>query len=311
MPNHKETTESSSNINAQLLSSMNDIERKLRELEIKSNVEPLAAKLEHVSSRLDKLEENNSVRSRQTFSKPPEVTNTAQVTPSRRSDNSRVNYTQGFSDIPPRFNEYNSQTRPLGNFPISSEAESHSSEVQSDFRQIRDRLNKVEIPQSHKLNADRTGVKREDQVKFNVLASCSKYSETLLKVVAAASQEGADSEQILNSVYTVALAQQKYIQDEYASLLVSSSFDAPTARFFKQLQKNTSTFTPEALSHLHAAATIAAAHQPQSQPDQYSRGRGNSRYNSKRGRYRGQVQGDVYQRMTGSSQFPDSRPQHD
>ena len=73
---------------------MNDIERKLRELEIKSNVEPLAAKLEHVSSRLDKLEENNSVRSRQTFQKPPEVTNTAQVSPNRQSDSSRVNNTR-------------------------------------------------------------------------------------------------------------------------------------------------------------------------------------------------------------------------
>ena len=74
-----------------------------------------------------------------------------------------------------------------------SEAESYSSEVQSDFRQIRNILNKVKIPKSHKLDADPTDVK-QDQVKFNVLASCSTYSETLLKLVAAASQEGANSE---------------------------------------------------------------------------------------------------------------------
>ena len=98
-------------------------------------------------------------------------------------------------------------------------------------------------------------------MKFNQLLKIFSI-QTLLKSVAAASQEGADSEQILNSVYTVTLAQQKYIQDEYASLLVSSSFDAPTARFFKQLQKNTSTFTPEALSHLPAAATISPNRNP-------------------------------------------------
>ena len=120
MQNHKETTESSSNGNARILSSMNDIERKLRELEIKSNVGLLAEKLEHVSYRLDKLEENNSARSRQSFQKPPEVTNKAQVTPSGRSDSSRVNYREDFSDIPPSFNDYNSQTRPRGNFPLSS-----------------------------------------------------------------------------------------------------------------------------------------------------------------------------------------------
>ena len=112
MQNHKETTESSSNGNARILSSMNDIERKLRELEIKSNVGPLAEKLEHMSSRLDQLEENKSARSRQTFQKPLEITNTAQVKPTRRSDSSGVNDTQSFSDIPPRFNDYNSQIRP-------------------------------------------------------------------------------------------------------------------------------------------------------------------------------------------------------
>ena len=120
--------------------------------------------------------------------KSHEVTNTAQVTPNRLpvSDDSRFNYTKEFSDIPPRFKRL-SHTRPCVNFALRSEAEIPSSEIQADVKQIRDILNKVEISQNHKLNADRTGVKRVDQVKFNVLASCSKYSETLLTLVAATS----------------------------------------------------------------------------------------------------------------------------
>lgn len=226
------------------------------------------------------------------------------MTPTRRGD---CNFSR-VKDTP-----LHSHTRHTGNFPRSSEADSPSSDVQSDFRQIRERFSRVDIPQSHKLNADRTGVKRDDQVKFNVLASCAKYSETVLKIVATASQERLDHELVLSSIYTVALAQQKYIQDEYASLLVSSSFDAPTARFFKQLQRNTTTFTPEALGHLQAAATIAAAHQPHSHSDNNPPRQRSSgfRYNSRRGRFRGQLNGDVYSRFTNTSQFPNSRPNDD
>ena len=60
MPNYKDTTESSSNKNAQLLSSMNDIERKTRESEIKGNVVPLAEKRAHIEKY--KIAEGDNTR---------------------------------------------------------------------------------------------------------------------------------------------------------------------------------------------------------------------------------------------------------
>ena len=294
-----------------LINTLDDIQKKLREIEVKNDIRPLNEKLDSVVSRLDDLENKDSVRSKHSFQAPPSVENTASVSPTRRTNQDYFS-DDNYSSRRVNNTQTNCHTRPLsGNFPISSESSSLSADIQTDFKQIRDRVSGVEIPQNNRLNADRTGIKREDQVKFNVLASCAKYSETLLKVVALASNQDSDSETILSSVYTVALAQQRYIQDEYASLLVSSSFDAPTARFFKQLQKNTSSFTPEALSHLHAAATIASAHQPQSQADNTPRTRGGFRYNPRRGRFRGQTHGDVYQRFTSSTQFPSSRPHDD
>ena len=166
------------------------------------------------------------------------------------------------------FNETR-QTRPenqppqvaQGENPVSSVPQRASSDFQGDFKSLKDSYQTVDIPSEYKLHADRAGVKREDQTRVNLVASCAKYSETLLRIIAA-DEDNIDL--LKEKIYVTAIAQQKFLQAEYAAILVNSSFDSHTARFFKQLQKNTSSFSPEALANLQAAATIASAHNPSS-----------------------------------------------
>ena len=109
------------------------------------------------------------------------------------------------------------------------------------------------------MNAEKSGIRREDQPRYNVIVNAARYSETVLKVLTERASGTGLSREHCDEIATIALAQQRYLQEEYASLLVNSSFNAQTAKLFKQLQRNSSMFPTSALSNLQAAATISAA----------------------------------------------------
>lgn len=179
-----------------------------------------------------------------------------------------------------------------------------SGDVQGEFRHIKNIYQNKDLPPEIRLNVDRTGIKREDQPRFNLIASVSKYPETILKILAS----DVDKDTQLEQIFTIAIAQQRYLQDEYSSVLVNSSFNSQTARFFRTLQKNTSSFPAQALANLQAAATISAAASP-SQPNYNPPRRGfNPRGRGYRGRgnYRNDNR-DVYQSMVNAN-VPSSRP---
>ena len=130
-------------------------------------------------------------------------------------------------------------------------------------------------------------LKRDDQPRFNLIAYLSKYSETVLKII---SDGRSSPEAQLENILVISLAQQRYLQEEYANLLVNTSFNSQTAKLFCQLQKNTSLFPAQSLANLQAAATISAAASSQSQTSNTNRGSsytpGHS-YRGGRGSYRG------------------------
>ena len=118
--------------------------------------------------------------------------------------------------------------------PPSSDADS-TVEYQNAFKNIRDKYAAHELPARFRLNTDRTGVKREDQPKLNIITSCSKYSETLLKIVA----EGDESQSLdafKRDIFMAAAAQQKYLQSEYSAVLIDGSFDPQVSKFYRQLR---------------------------------------------------------------------------
>ena len=120
------------------------------------------------------------------------------------------------------------------------------------------------------------------------------------------------SAEAVQEIAVAGSAQQRFLQGEYANLLVNSSFDSQTAKLFRQLQKNTSSFPPAAIANLQTAATISAA------ANFHGRGLGTARGRfTGRGRYGSSFRGrgnsrDIYTNMYAqNSGIPTSRPDHD
>ena len=76
-------------------------------------------------------------------------------------------------------------------------------------------------------------------------------------------------DQRLSDVLTTTTALIECLQEEAAALIVQGTFDEGVSKFFRSLQRS-STFSPDALDNLRAAASIAAVYRPQ------QRGRGGS-----------------------------------
>ncbi|XP_043216953.1 uncharacterized protein LOC122379088 [Amphibalanus amphitrite] len=131
------------------------------------------------------------------------------------------------------------------------------SEVQAEFRAIRDSVAKVKLPPDLLVGDSRAGVSRADLPRFNIIQKSARYQETVLKLLSACDPEDA----ALNQVSAVSLAHLRYLQEEYTQLLVSAQFDDGTAKLFSTLQQNPAAFTPNSLENLQRAVTIAGARQ--------------------------------------------------
>ena len=115
--------------------------------------------------------------------------------------------------------------------------------IQQDFNSLKSSVKKVILPSHLKLHDSRSGIKREDQPVLTVLSKCGRYIETTLKVLG---QIRGDNNVDLNPFATILLAKLKFLQDEYAALLVNGKFDKNTSQLFRALQTYDSGLTVNA-----------------------------------------------------------------
>ena len=132
-----------------------------------------------------------------------------------------------------------------------------AADLQSQFRAIRDSLSKVKLPQDLVVGDSRSGIGKTDLARFQVIQKCAQFQETALKILSG----GSTADPVIDQLSVVALAQIRYLQEEYTNLIVSNQFDESTAQLFKTLQHNSSAFTPSAVENLQRAVTIAGARQ--------------------------------------------------
>jgi len=76
----------------------------------------------------------------------------------------------------------------------------------------------------------------------------------------------------LDQLFVIAHAQYKYLQDEFAFLVVNRHYDSNTTKLVNALQRYTPGFTSSSLETLKSAAAITAVSRPSTR-DRYS-GRG-------------------------------------
>jgi hypothetical protein len=78
----------------------------------------------------------------------------------------------------------------------------------------------------------------------------------------------------------------RYLQDEFAALLVKGRFDQTTAQYFRSLQRNNSAFDSQSLQNVRIAAELSSVSKPNTTASYSSTCRGNRSYYS-RGSYFG------------------------
>ncbi|KAJ8030285.1 hypothetical protein HOLleu_26650 [Holothuria leucospilota] len=135
---------------------------------------------------------------------------------------------------------------------------------QEEFQSIRDSLSRLKLPNDLKLNESKQGIRREDQQTLAVLSRCGRYTDTTLKALAAIGEISEEApreflENELAQIIKIQQAQIKYLQDEYANLVVQSKFDKTTSQTFRSLQRNTSGLNANALKNLKLATAISSA----------------------------------------------------
>ena len=166
-------------------------------------------------------------------------------------------------------------------------------DIQGEFAAIKESLQRIKLPAELRLNdSNKQGIKRQDHPLANVITKSARYAETIFKQLSTVDSDEIDPQ--LENILKINVAHMKYLQDEYAALMVQGTFDPITSRLFRSLQRNNSPLNPEHVGILQSAATISAAAAGSRPQEEYSH-RGTSSYT--RGGYRGGFsQGYGYER---------------
>ena len=138
-----------------------------------------------------------------------------------------------------------------------------SDDLKAEYNSIQESLSRVQLPGEIIVNKTTQGVGKDQKAAHKVVTTSAKYTETALKLALQLHKEKVGKEG-LEQLIVALFAQLKYLQDEGAALIVSSTFDPSVSKFFRTFQKNNSQFPPETSEILSKAVTIGAA-QAQSQ----------------------------------------------
>ena len=153
-----------------------------------------------------------------------------------------------------------SSTQPTIVGPSSTET-STAADIQKDYERVRDSLNRTPVPDGFRVHDSAVGIKQENKQALKILSKCARYSETALKIVNGVTvidNQVRISEGELNCLFTCLAAQINFLQCEYTSLVVKSTFDEETASIFRQFENNTQTFSDDSLRSIRVGAELSS-----------------------------------------------------
>ena len=109
-------------------------------------------------------------------------------------------------------------------------------------------------------------IKQELKPYLKVISKTARHAETGLKVLAgitAPDNETQDGSFYVSAaqaqdLMTIFTSQTAFLQSEYSSLVVKSTFNADTSRIFRQFETNSTAFTESALRNARLAAELSA-----------------------------------------------------
>ena len=126
-----------------------------------------------------------------------------------------------------------------------------TNDILKDFDRVKDCLAKVTLPSNLKVQ--------------DIIPKSARFAETSLKqlsVISACQQEDKTvvvSNEELAALFTISAAQIRFLQSEFASLVVRNTFDEETSRLLKSFENHASAFNSSSLQNLRIAADLAVA----------------------------------------------------
>ena len=140
------------------------------------------------------------------------------------------------------------------------------SDIGRQFDAIREKYSKTQLPSNYKLNDTPAGIKQDQKPCLKIISRSARHAETGLKIIAgitAPENEFADGSFHLTSsqaqeLYTIFASQATFLQSEYTSLVVKSTFSAETSRIFRSFENNSSAFNESSLRNVRIAAELSA-----------------------------------------------------
>lgn len=180
-------------------------------------------------------------------------------------------------------------------------------DIQVEFEAITQTVQNIQLPPEFIVRTQATGIQKEQQPALNVIKKTAKYTETSLKILQQLNPETITEEDI-EKLVQIQFAQVKYLQEEVGHVVVSSNFDAGTARLYRALRRNTSILNDEAIATLERAVTVSGAMSRGSQHHTTGRGRGYNNRGDRGGRgnfnyNNNRRHGDFYENIRGRRHF--------
>ena len=140
-----------------------------------------------------------------------------------------------------------------------------TNDILKDFDRVKDCLAKVTLPSNLKVQDSTAWIKQDGKAALRIISKSARFAETSLKqlsVISARQQEDKTvvvSNEELAALFTISAAQIRFLQSEFASLVVRNTFDEETSRLFKSFENHASAFNSSSLQNLRIAADLAVA----------------------------------------------------
>ena len=166
-----------------------------------------------------------------------------------------------------------------------------TNDILKNFDRVKDCLAKVTLPSNLKVQDSTAGIKQDGKAALRIISKSARFAETSLKqlsVISARQQEDKTvvvSDEELAALFTLSAAQIRFLQSEFASLVVRNTFDEETSRLFKSFENHASAFNSSSIQNLRIAADLAVARERASKS--FARGRGFPRHRNFRQHGRG------------------------
>ena len=162
----------------------------------------------------------------------------------------------------------------------------HQEEVnlKGQFDAIRNSVSRVVLQPNWILTDNKSGIASADREQAAVLSKLSKYVKTELKLMQELQDFFGNNQKVaeyLDKLYMVKMAHMRYLQEEYSSLQISGRYGTQAKAVFRDIRRQTSTYTPALVDNIKTVLSVTGAQQQQQRQFRprggFQRGRGGFR----------------------------------